>query len=405
MDNFQGVKKRNGETDWEFCWRCICGKIEGQLNCDWQDIVEEFELGVHRDTLRKAVNVGEFSAYKVAKYYEDLMIKQIQNSKSDAVKDIENKVRQLQIEKQKLKDQRTELNRLIRTQARWEQVIEILEEQIEAYEYQKSEYAEARQYESDKNVASLMLSDWHIGAKFDTYLESYDTDIAKYRVKLLKDDVIEYCTLHKIDTLYIEILGDMVSGIIHVNNRLAQCENIIQQNIIASEMLGELIFELAKVVPNIKLVYCVGNHGRVNADVKESIAEENFEYLIRYYLEVKLQNLPNIEWLDNEVTPEMCVYTLPNGRTIASIHGHRERKNTYQHTVKNLTDFCEDFRINEVHMGHFHNHQVINNVVVNGSMMGCDEYAQRFKFHADPSQTLRVYDKKGNIVTYEIILK
>lgn len=405
MDNFQGVKKRNGETDWEFCWRCICGKIEGQLNCDWQDIVEEFELGVHRDTLRKAVNVGEFSAYKVAKYYEDLMIKQIQNSKTDAVKDIENKVRQLQIEKQKLKDQRTELNRLIRTQARWEQVIEILEEQIEAYEYQKSEYAEARQYESDKNVASLMLSDWHIGAKFDTYLESYNTDIAKYRVKLLKDDVIEYCTLHKIDTLYIEILGDMVSGIIHVNNRLAQCENIIQQNIIASEMLGELIFELAKVVPNIKLVYCVGNHGRVNADVKESIAEENFEYLIRYYLEIKLQNLPNIEWLDNEVTPEMCVYTLPNGRTIASMHGHRERKNTYQHTVKNLTDFCEDFRINEVHMGHFHNHQVINNVVVNGSMMGCDEYAQRFKFHADPSQTLRVYDKKGNIVTYEIILK
>ena len=405
MDNFQGVKKRKDETDWEFCWRCICGKIEGQLNCDWQDIVEEFELGVHRDTLRKAVNVGEFSAYKVAKYYEDLMIKQIQNSKTDAVKDIENKVRQLQIEKQKLKDQRTELNRLIRTQARWEQVIEILEEQIESYEYNENEYKEARQYESDKNVASLMLSDWHIGAKFDTYLASYDTDIAKHRAKLLQDDVVEYCTLHKVDTLYIEILGDMVSGIIHVNNRLAQCENIIQQNITASEMLGSLIFDLAKVVPNIKLVYCVGNHGRVNADVKESIAEENFEYLIRYYLEIKLQNLPNIEWLDNEVTPEMCVYTLPNGRTIASMHGHRERKNTYQHTVKNITDFCEDYRINEVHMGHFHNHQVINNVVVNGSMMGCDEYAQRFKYHADPSQTLRIYDKKGNTITYEIILK
>ena len=405
MDNFQGVKKRKDETDWEFCWRCICGKIEGQLNCDWQDIVEEFELGVHRDTLRKAVNVGEFSAYKVAKYYEDLMIKQIQNSKTDAVKDIENKVRQLQIEKQKLKDQRTELNRLIRTQARWEQVIEILEEQVESYEYNENEYKEARQYESDKNVASLMLSDWHIGAKFDTYLESYDTDVAKHRAKLLKDDAVEYCTLHKVDTLYIEILGDLVSGIIHVNNRLAQCENIIQQNITASEMLGSLIFDLAKVVPNIKLVYCVGNHGRVNADVKESIAEENFEYLIRYYLEIKLQNLPNVEWLDNEVTPEMCVYTLPNGRTIASMHGHRERKNTYQHTVKNITDFCEDYRINEVHMGHFHNHQVINNVVVNGSMMGCDEYAQRFKYHADPSQTLRIYDKKGNTITYEIILK
>ena len=38
-----------------------------------------------------------------------------------------------------------------------------------------------------------------------------------------------------------------------------------------SEILGEFIYELSLVVPNIKLVYCVGNHGRVSANVKESI--------------------------------------------------------------------------------------------------------------------------------------
>ena len=55
-------------------------------------------------------------------------------------------------------------------------------------------------------------------------------------------------------------------------------------------------------------------------------------------------------------------------------------------------------------MGHFHNFQIINNVIVNGSLMGCDEYAQNFKYHSQPSQTLRVYDEKGNVVSYEIIL-
>ena len=101
----------------------------------------------------------------------------------------------------------------------------------------------------------------------------------------------------------------------------------------------------------------------------------------------------------------MCFYTLQNGKTIASLHGHREKRQSYKDAVKNLSDYSETYRVDEVHMGHFHNHQVINNVLINGSLMGCDEYAQNFKYHAKPSQVLRVYDNNGNTVTYEIILR
>ena len=90
--------------------------------------------------------------------------------------------------------------------------------------------------------------------------------------------------LHKVQTLYIEILGDMISGIIHVNNRIQACENVIGSTVVATEMLSKFVYEMSKVVPQIKLVYCVGNHGRVNADIKESLNEENFEYLIKYYI-------------------------------------------------------------------------------------------------------------------------
>ena len=97
----------------------------------------------------------------------------------------------------------------------------------------------------------------------------------------------------------------------------------------------------------------------------------------------------------------MCFFTLNNGRTIASCHGHREKRGSYKFSVKNLTDFSEQYRVDEVHMGHFHNFQIINNVIVNGSLMGCDEYAQNFKYHAQPSQTLRVYDEKGKKINLE----
>lgn len=402
MNEFFNVKRMQDETDFEFLLRVCMAKHNKEIDADWTEIVEAFNLGCHCDTLRKKF-CGPFAVQHVVKHYEEKMYQLMQDSKTAPEKELDNKIKQLQMEKQKVKDQRTELNRLMRTQARWEQLMEIIDEKVTSYEPVTLNKTIKNNKQSCE--ACLLLSDWHIGSSFDTYIEKFNIDIAKERISRLKQCTIDYCLLHNIETLYIEILGDMVSGIIHIGNRLAQTENIVQQNIIASELLAELIYELSKVVPNIKLIYCVGNHGRVNADVKESISEENFEYFIKYYLETKLKNLENIEWLENEINHEMCFYTLQNGKTIASLHGHREKRQSYKDAVKNLSDYSETYRVDEVHMGHFHNHQVINNVLINGSLMGCDEYAQNFKYHAKPSQVLRVYDNNGNTVTYEIILR
>ena len=57
-----------------------------------------------------------------------------------------------------------------------------------------------------------------------------------------------------------------------------------------------------------------------------------------------------------------------------------------------------------MHIGHFHNPQLINNVVVNGSLSGVDEYAQDLRFNNTPCQIMRVYDSNGNFITYEINL-
>ena len=404
MNSFFGIDRLKDESDFEFLLRVCMAKHEKKIDADWQEIVEFFNLECHVDTLRKKFN-GPFAMQHVIRHYEEKLVEAQVPEPIDAVKEIEKKRQQLAMDKQKVKDERTELNRRLRTEARWQAIVDIIKENVESYEYEAGDYQLTHRYAAEKVDACLMLSDWHIGAKFDTYLNSFDIDIAKARVEHTKQCTIDYCVKHKVNTLYIEVLGDMVSGIIHVSNRLDQAENIVQQTIIASELLSEFVKDLSRVVPNIKLVYCIGNHGRINADVKESISEENFEYLIKHYMTVKLENLPNVKWLDNEINHEMCFYTLANGKTIAAMHGHREKRGSYKNAVKNLTDYSETYRVDEVHIGHFHNHQIINNVIVNGSLMGCDNYAQNFKYHALPSQVLRVYDEKGNTITYEIILK
>ena len=60
--------------------------------------------------------------------------------------------------------------------------------------------------------------------------------------------------------------------------------------------------------------------------------------------------------------------------------------------------------MDEVHIGHFHNPQIFNNVIVNGCLSGVDDYAQDLRFNEAPSQTLLVYDEDGNFITYQINL-
>lgn len=405
--SFYGLVKREGETDFEYCLRCCLAKHNKQIDAEWQDIIEAFPLlnNVHRDTLRKNF-VGKMGVGEVVEYYEDkialLATKQTNSYDNEVLDKIKEEKHDLFKERVKLRDERNELRRLLTTEARWDKVLEILKETIVAYEPTPSDYIVHHKYQGGKNEACLLLSDWHIGSEIWTFHNKFNLDIAKGRINHLKEQTIKYCELHKVETLYIEMLGDLISGNIHITTRLNNTENVIQQTIETSEILGEFIYDLSLAVPNIKLVYAIGNHGRVSANVKESINEENFEYLIRWHLETKLKNIDNIEWIHNVINREVATFTLDNGRTIASAHGHKEKN--YKDAVKNLSHYLDVVKVDEVHIGHFHNPQIINNVIVNGCLSGVDDYAQDLRFNEAPSQTLRVYDEDGNFITYQINL-
>ena len=133
MNEFFNVKRMQDETDFEFLLRVCMAKHNKEIDADWTEIVEAFNLGCHCDTLRKKF-CGPFAVQHVVKHYEEKMYQLMQDSKTAPEKELDNKIKQLQMEKQKVKDQRTELNRLMRTQARWEQLMEIIDEKVTSYE-------------------------------------------------------------------------------------------------------------------------------------------------------------------------------------------------------------------------------------------------------------------------------
>ena len=399
MNNFFGIDRIKGESDWEFCWRCIVAKIERKIDCDWQEIIDEFQLGCHIDTLRKSVNVGAFSAYKVAQFYEDKLLNLPKNEESSAEKEIENKKRQLQIERQMVKDERTNLNRLLRTEARWNAIVEMLEEKVDKYSYEPTEYMLTHKYAPTKAEACVLLSDWHIGSTSNNHWNVFNLEVARERINKLLDKTIEYCLLHKVNTIHVELLGDLVNGYLHVGNRIENEEDVISQIMTTSELISNFLNELANHIPSVKVYSSTGNHGRCSANLKESLNVENFERLIPWYLKARISN-PKIELIKNEIDDNLIVIRFLN-EVIYCVHGHLDKPNVI---IENWSRMLKEFPT-EAHLGHFHSYKEFDEydmtVTVNGTLSGVDEFAKKIRKTSKPMQTLMIYNEEGESLAEE----
>ena len=141
--------KREDETLEEYQLRLSVMKLKDGEDIEWQDIKELLDSDEHRDTLRRK-GKGLVMAYdiyeeKIAKledeyYYKLKKMKEKVNEEVEdkRLKEINNKVNQLQKEKQKLKDERNHINAERRIVARVEHLIECTKDEIEELNKTKS---------------------------------------------------------------------------------------------------------------------------------------------------------------------------------------------------------------------------------------------------------------------------
>ncbi len=65
------LERLNNETDFEYGLRLIEAKGDKEIDIDYQDIIDDLHLGIHRDSLRKVVSTTPFSTYNVIKYFKN----------------------------------------------------------------------------------------------------------------------------------------------------------------------------------------------------------------------------------------------------------------------------------------------------------------------------------------------
>ena len=352
---------------------------------EWGDCILGTDNNYSSENLRKAFYV----VYKLLNKIDE------NNCDYDAIKDLENLRDEIYKERCRLQDIQREKRNDLRVEARFENLLEVVKDNIgfmPTYEIKDFKPINKNQ---DKKYAVLQLSDWHCGALVDNQFNYYNVDTMVDRATKVRNNALEYCKLHNVTDLVIEINGDMVNGAIHVSSRVESEEGVIQQVITVTDVLAKLINSMKPYFNSIKIVTTLGNHGRLTPNKSDSITNENFEMLIPTMLRDKLSDVKIIDSKGLDFTK----YEI-DGKIIMVSHGQNDSM------TKVISDFSKMFKVvpNEVHLGHTHSYTDINDcdikVTVNGSLIGSDDYAITIRKVTTPSQNLIVYEKDRCI--YEI---
>lgn len=256
--------------------------------------------------------------------------------------------------------------------------------------------------EDETQEAVLMLSDWHIGVKFHNPFNSFDTEIARKRLKKLAEDVSNYCHKYNVKVLNILVLHDLIAGSIHINGRIEQEMDVISQVTTASELLCELLVKLSVAAPIVRYRSCVDNHSRITPQLSEHIASESFTRLIDRYVAARLQNY-GIEFVNDNLDPSVGMFKLMNGKVCVYEHGHLGNLNTFFQDMVCYTGEKIDYGF----VGHYHNEKLKTihtfKLFVNGSLVGMEQYALSKRLFSKPAQSLIIFDE-DNVVNCSISL-
>jgi hypothetical protein len=267
-------------------------------------------------------------------------------------------------------------------------------------------------------VAMLDNADMHVGELVTPEetggLNSYDLEECRRRAARLVEGALMALREHPVRVLYINILGDVVTGErIYPGQPWRIDAPLLQQVFEAEEILLGVVASLAKAVPQVRVVTVAGNHGRLGKPGEYHPAT-NMDTLVYILLAKRLsqQRRVSVEVGD----APWALYAVPElgGQAHLLLHGEGIRTNLsipYYGLDRATREWGQTIgqAIDYVHLGHFHRAAQIQTPpgeqLVSGSWVGATPYTLRqFREAVVPRQHLYIFDAGGLRCSYRIDL-
>ena len=294
---------------------------------------------------------------------------------------------ELQKERVKIQDERSQNRAYVRRLAREDTIKEIALEAVLAMSAKKElEVRPPKHFWDTDKEAVLLLSDWHYGMEIDSYWNRFTPEIAKSRVNKLLNETIERCEAQMIDTIHVLNLGDLIAGRIHLPLRIESRIDTITQIMQVSELLAEFLYELQGHIQFVHYYSCTDNHSRIEPDKTQSIDLESLCRITDWYLKMRLKDTGVIIH-DNKYGEDIITLSVA-GHDMIAVHGDKDKPADAISKLSNFTRHTYDAVLMS-HRHHFSADEECGTLVLgNGALMGTDAYAKSLRLHSEPSQTL-----------------
>ena len=315
---------------------------------------------------------------------------------------IQDELQRLKIEKVKLQDERNAANKVYRDVARAESIKELILKNIAPYD--SSDFLNVVQYEGSGHDVIVCLSDLHTGAGIDSVWNKFNKGILKARLESYATQVFNIVARHAAEKIHVLLLGDLINGHIHVNTRVQNNENSIEQVMTAAELVSNFVAVLYEVCQHIDVYSVSGNHSRVFPSKEEQVAGDELEALIPFYMKARLQNLAGIDVKIEKLDPTFGGFKARNSLVMYA-HGD---KDSPANVVEHLTLMVKQ-PIDMVFLGHRHTNGMTTvhgtKVIESGCVCGSDSYAIGLRKNDVPQQAVAVIDDSGLECLYDVKLE
>lgn len=362
------------ESDLQYLLRLV--EIKMEMNPDdlgWKDIVDMTKLDVHPETLRKAMQPKEFGGLAIYKEFKTMTTTDDEHRE---------KLREIQREIQKLRDENLSIRENNRLASRKENILEQVRDYVKIAEPIK--VPEPKFFGRATTTFIGGIADAHFGKDlvikdlFGNDMNVYNEEIFHNRMWELLDHYIDIITDEDINKIAFFDLGDSIEGILR-NSALQTIKyGIVESTVRYAKFMGEWLNELSKYV-KVDYYDCLGNHSEIRIlNAKQGdFPKENMQYVVNELISAYLINNDRVT-----VNPTTTIqYVDFNGVKILATHGQNE-----SNLISSVKDYKEmyDVKVDIMLSGHLHNSKQetasLNTKVIQfPSIVGIDDFSMKIK--------------------------
>lgn len=395
--NLQKLENENLE---QYIWRLGQYKDSNISNIGWDDIADIINKAIGNEDTPYSESAFR-KPYQQAKRFYDAGVFSSDKKLNDG--DFEKQKQELEKLRVKIRDERNELNRVIREEARKESYKEQILRSISEHNCKPLFYDKYKKQVESKGNSDMVCTffDVHTGLNVDNYFNKFNGDILRDRINKYIDKIIETKTRHCSENISI-ILSELVSGIIHTSLRIENNQNLIEQFLTITNYISEFLAELSYNFNNVNVYVCPGNHSRCQAKKEDNMRGENMDLLAIPYLQAKLQNFDNINFHENTIDSSIAIFNVRDQK-IFSTHGDKDSMNS---VVQKLTMYV-GIKPDIIFMGHRHTNAMLTSYDTKVLQAGClsgggDEFCMDKRLRNKAEQIISIITDEGLDCIYDV---